>query len=160
MSGLRVARLASLAALAVALVAPAVAQAAGGGTSSSPARGGQAASAGWGDWCATTSLGLPATGRLERAAVLTGCRSHCLLKCDESWRSPVRAGYVASGTFRITITRAGHTTSFRGDRVAAQCGKVGVIRPGDRVRVLIPAGKAGFVATDERGSCPQAGLDR
>ena len=62
-------------------------------------------------------------------------------------------GYVASGTWSITITRAGQVIELT-STTSDYCGRTGVILPGDEVRGSI-TGRGSTLRVGERFTCPE-----
>lgn len=62
-------------------------------------------------------------------------------------------GYLAAGTWHLTITRDGQVTELS-STTSDYCGPVGVIQPGDEVRGSI-RGRGSTLRAGEKFSCPQ-----
>ena len=63
-------------------------------------------------------------------------------------------GYVGTGTWRLTITRAGQVIELT-SAASDDCGRTGVILPGDEVRGSI-TGPDSTLRVGERFSCPES----
>ena len=61
-------------------------------------------------------------------------------------------GFVATGTWKLTITRDGHVTELS-STTSEPCGRTGVIHPGDEVRGSI-TGEGASLRVGEAFSCP------
>ena len=61
-------------------------------------------------------------------------------------------GYVAAGTWTVTITRGGQVIELSSTS-SQPCGRTGVIRPGDEVRGSI-MGRGSTLRVGERFTCP------
>jgi hypothetical protein len=61
-------------------------------------------------------------------------------------------GYVATGTWQVTITRDGQVTELSSTK-SEPCGRIGIIQPGDEVRGSI-SGQGATLRVGETFSCP------
>ena len=95
---------------------------------------------------AATGLGVSRQGS-ERGVVLA---THGATSAGYVAEQP--GGYIAAGTWQLTITRDGQLTELS-STTSDYCGPIGVIQPGDEVRGSIP-GRGSTLRAGERFACP------